>query len=76
MAKVQGPLLSLSASGTLGRTLTYQGRPSGTAVFLPKTPYDPKSGGQLGIREYISLGINYWHQMSTAYIAAWNAFVT
>jgi len=76
MAKVLGPLMSLDARGTLGRTLTYQGRRSGTAVFIPKTPYDPKTTAQLGIREYIQLGIYYWHTLPAAYITAWNEFIT
>jgi len=75
MAIVKGPLLSLSASGTFGKTLVYQGRKSGTAVFLPKTPYDPKSSAQLGVRQYVSLGIYYWHQLSPANIASWNNYV-
>ncbi len=75
MAKVQGPLFSLSARGTLGRTITFQGRPAGTAVFLPKTPYDPKSFSQLGIREYITSGIYYWHQLTPGYIQMWRDFV-
>ena len=75
MAKVKGPLMSLDARGTFGKTLTFQGRPSGTAVFLPKTPYDPHSLTQLSIREYIRLGVSYWHGLSVDYIADWNNFV-
>jgi hypothetical protein len=75
MASVQGPLLSLKATGTFGKTITYQGRGSNTAAFVPVTPYDPKSVSQLGIRDYISKGIYYYHKLTPAYITAWNAFV-
>ncbi len=76
MSKVQGPLMSLRGTGTLGRTLTYQGRPSGTAVFLSKTPYDPKTISQLNIRAYVALGVTYWQTMGAPYHALWRAFVT
>ena len=75
MAKVQGPLFSLKATGTFGKTLTYQGRGSNTAVFLPRTPYDPKSISQKAIREYITRGVEYWQNMSIPYHTLWNSFV-
>ena len=76
MAKVQGPLFSLNARGTFGGTLTYQGRAGTTAVFLPKTPYDPKSNPQMAHREYIKMGVSYWHGLPTPYKALWSALVT
>lgn len=76
MAKVQGPLFSLKAQGTFGRTLTFQGRSGSTAVFLPKTPYDPKTESQLAIRDYIKLGVNYWKSLPADYKTAWNDFVS
>ena len=76
MAKVQGPLFSLKATGTFGKTLTYQGRSGSTAVFLPKSPYDPKSVQQLNIRAYVSLGVNYWRGMGLPYQSQWNNFVS
>jgi len=75
MAKVQGPLMSLKATGTFGKTLTYQGRAGSTAVFLPKTPYDPKSVAQVAHREYVKRGIYYWHTMGALYQTLWNNFV-
>lgn len=75
MAMVKGPLFSLQASGTFGRTITFQKRPSGTAVFIPKSPYDPKSINQLAHRDYIQRGIYYFHKLSPAYIQSWKDFV-
>lgn len=76
MAQVRGPLFSLNAAGTFGGTLTFQGRAGTTAVFLPKSPYDPKSTAQLAHREYIKQGIGYWKGLPAPYRALWNAFVT
>jgi hypothetical protein len=75
MAKVLGPLFSLKATGTLGKTLTFQGRAGTTAVFAHKSPYDPKSIGQLAVREYITLGVYYWRHMGSVYQTIWNQFV-
>ena len=76
MAKVLGPLFSLKAVGTLAKTLVFQGRAGVTAVFAKKNPYDPKSISQLNVREYISLGVSYWHSMGSTYQTQWNNFVT
>ena len=76
MAKVKGALMSLDASGTLGRTIVFQRSPSCVRVFPRVSPYDPKSIGQLSIREYIRKGIYYWHNIGAPYVAQWNAFVT
>lgn len=75
MSKVTGPFFSLAAAGTFGKTLTYQGRKGTTAVFLPVTPYDPKSIGQLAIREYITRGVFYWRTMGAPYQELWRKFV-
>lgn len=76
MAKVQGPLFSLRATGTLAGTLVFQGRAGSTAVFPRKSPYDPKSEGQLMIRDYISRGVYYWQHIGATYQAVWNEFIT
>ncbi len=75
MAKVKGPLFSLAAHGQFGRTIIYQGSPSGTRVFPHFSPYDPKSVTQLAIREYVRRGVYYWRSMGVTYQALWNAFI-
>jgi len=75
MAKLQGPLFSLTAKGTLGKTITYQGRPSGTAAFLRTIPYDQKTVTQRNIREYVSRGVFYWQNLGLPYQTLWNKFV-
>jgi hypothetical protein len=75
MAKVKGPLFSLDAHGTLGRTIIYQRSPSGVRVFPHFVPYDPKTAAQLNIRQYIRLGVYYWHSLPAEYVQQWNNFV-
>lgn len=75
MAKVHGPLFSLKATGTFGRTLTFQTRAGSTAVFLPVSPYDPQTAKQLAIRAYMAQGVSYWQSLSAPYKALWNAFI-
>jgi hypothetical protein len=67
--------MSLKGTGTFAKTLTYQGRAGSTAVFLRKSPYDPKSPGQLAIRQYVTQGVYYWRSMGGAYQTLWNNFV-
>jgi len=53
MAKVNGPFMSLSASGTFGNTLTasiWKGRPY---MRQRVTPSNPSSAGQITVRKYL-----------------------
>ena len=76
MAKVQGPMLSLKAEGTFGKTITFQGRKGSTAAFLRKVPYDPKNATQQNIRGYMTLAVDYWQKLSPVYQSQWNDFVS
>lgn len=75
MSKVSGPLFSLSASKTLGKTITYQRTISGHKVYKRTVPYDPLSGGQYAMRVYMGQARKGWRVLSSAYQVAWNAFV-
>jgi len=75
MAKVRGPLMSLRASGTLGSTLTYQQRASGSVVYSRTVPYDTKHPFQMAIRGYVTQAVEYWQKMSPEYKTKWNVFV-
>ena len=65
MARVQAPLLSLSASGTIGKAITYstwKGRPYVRSRVIPA---NPRSGLQVGMRAGIQ-----------AYPYIWNTYFT
>ena len=76
MSKVQGPMLSLKAGGTFGKTITFQGRRGSTAAFLRKVPYDTRTDVQSNIRGYVASGVSYWQSLPTEYISKWNDFVS
>jgi len=76
MVKVIGPALSLDASKSLGKTLTYQRCPSGTRMYLYKKPGDRvafipswKQRNQRGIGGLI---LARWQSMTAVEQAVWN----
>ena len=75
MARVQGPMLSLKASGTFAGTIVFQGRKGSTAAFLRKKPYDTKQTIQMVKRDYMTHAVDYWHGLPLVYTSLWNDFV-
>ena len=76
MSKATGPLLSLSASKTFKKTLTYQRRPSGHAVYKytkpgDVTPFTP-SIAQEAQRARIGDLVAQWQALSGAEKEVWN----
>lgn len=60
MAKVTGPLFSMSASGTIGKAVTYgtwKGRPWARVWF---TPENPQSAKQVNVRKALRLALEYY----------------
>lgn len=76
MARVQAPLMSLSASGTLASAITYstwKGRPY---VRTRVVPANPRSGLQVGMRAGIAAMPGLWNIVNDAAARAlWNAGV-
>ena len=77
MPRVTGPLMSLSASQTLGKTLVYSQWKGRYYVRLRVDPYNPKSDYQTGIRESMAAGVLYFTKGD--YVAAaqktwWNTY--
>lgn len=56
MSKVLGPLLSLSASKTFGKTLTFANWKGINTVRLKSNPSNPKTEGQQTNRAYLAAG--------------------
>lgn len=76
MARVQAPLLSLSASGTIGDAITFstwKGRPY---VRTRVIPANPRSGLQVGMRSGIAGAPRIWNtSLNAADRLAWGAAV-
>ncbi len=73
MAKLKNPLLSLRASGSLGRILTFVTRRSGQLVEKKPQLMDAKSPAQLYHRNMFGLCKDLWHTLSTAEKAIWES---
>ena len=75
MANVSGPLFSLGATKTFGKTIVFQQRKGGTTAYGKVIPYDPKTATQRNIRQYVSLGVTYWQALPGNYKNLWNNFI-
>lgn len=76
MARTTGPLLSLSAAGTIARTLSYGRNRSGSFVRFRTMPADPRSQKQLAYRSAIRMLSMAWHDISAARKALWHDLPT
>lgn len=67
MAKVNGPLMSMEASGTYGGTLTFGRRKGVNVVRQRVTPADPKTAGQEAARNRLRTGgvLQVWANATT-----------
>lgn len=76
MPKVIGPVLSLEATKSLKKTLTYQKRQQGNAVYFYKKPganqsFEP-STGQVNQRQVIKNLVTSWQAFSQAEKEIWD----
>lgn len=71
MAKVTGPLMSITASGTFGKTLVYsrwKGRPYVRERVIPD---NPRSALQTGVRSLWKFLAKYWETISAPNKLTW-----
>ena len=74
MARVTGPLMSMGASGTIGKALTY-GKWKGRAwVREWFTPENPKTALQVNVRTALTLLIAEWQGEDQATMDKWNTY--
>lgn len=74
MARVTGPLMSMGASGTVGKALTFgkwKGRAWVREWFTPENPKTPK---QVNVRTALTLLIAAWQGENQATWDAWNSY--
>ncbi len=65
MPRLTGPLFSLDARQTLGKTIVYSAWKGLNYARMRVIPYNPKSDYQTGVRNTLTHGVSYW-QDSTA----------
>jgi len=75
MVKLTGPALSLDASKSLGKLMTFQKRPSGHAVYFKSRPGDISplfpTAPQVVQRALIAEAVAAWKALSAAEKASW-----
>jgi len=76
MAKVKGPLFSLSASGQIAKTLVYGDWKGIDVVRKYVIPANPNSAGQQTQRGYFAAAVEDWHTdgFTAIDVAAWNLY--
>src|SRR3990167_4561487 len=72
MAKLIGPCLSLSASGSINKTISFQKRPSGFCGLKKTVPFDPKTINMQRSRVISQLGRSKWKQLSVEQQQDWH----
>ncbi len=76
MATTRGPLMSLEATGTIGKTLTY-GKWKGRSVVRSHIiPSNPRSAGQVGRRAMFRFLTQGWKAIPQASQESWQAAAT
>lgn len=73
MPKVKHPLLSLEATGNLGRDLVYTGKSKASRVRRAAVPVDRKTASQDSQRAAFRDCITLWHALSTAEQRSWQS---
>jgi hypothetical protein len=71
MVKLAGPMMSLSASGTIGNAITFatsKGRPYARIRVIPA---NPKTGPQIGMRAMMRFLSQQWTELTTVQKATW-----
>ena len=71
MARVSGPLFSMSASGTVGKAITFgiwKGRPWCRVWFKPE---NPKSDKQVNVRYAMTLLVAFWQSLGDINKGIW-----
>ncbi len=76
MAKVKGPLFSLSASGQIAKTLVYGDWKGIDVVRKYVIPANPRTAGQQQQRAYFAAAVEDWHTdgFTAIDVAAWNLY--
>jgi hypothetical protein len=65
MAKIEGPLMSIEAHGSIGPRLTFSSRKTGQQVRFQNRQVDVKSAGQIDQRKLFFLAKAAWHTLTS-----------
>jgi hypothetical protein len=76
MAKTNGPLFSLEASGTIGKAITYGKNKGRNFVRVRVTPANPQTAAQTGVRSNFSGLVLLWKANTAALESAFATIAT
>lgn len=76
MAKTNGPLFSLEASGTIGKAITYGKNKGRNFVRVRVTPANPQTAAQTGVRSNFAGLVLLWKANTAALESAFNTIAT
>lgn len=71
MAKVRGPLYSISASGQIAQAMVFAHWKGIAWVREQFIPQNPKTAGQVAQRLIFSQGVMKWHDLSDNQMTGW-----
>lgn len=74
MVKLNGPLLSLNAGGSIAKELTYSQRRSGSQVRFQKKQADVTTTDRTTQRGYFIEAYGKWNTLNANEQAQWNTF--
>lgn len=74
MAKLQGPLLSEQARGSMGPRLTFSERKSGSQVRYQGPQKDRITPARIIQRGFFQVAVSWWHQLSTDEQYEWHKY--
>jgi len=74
MAKTTGPLMSLDAWGSVGKTLTFQHSIKSHQVRIMPVPRYTKTPDQLAQRHIIKVAVSRWHILTVIQRGYWEAY--
>lgn len=72
MVKLTGPLISIEASGTLGKLLTYNRQPRGTTLRRKPQPKHPRTKAQVAVQAALTFVTQQWKNRSQAEQDSWD----
>ena len=76
MAKLDGPLMSMGASGSIGGILTFGSNKGRNFVRQLVIPANPKTAAQQGVRSMMAWGGAEWAQLSAPEKATFETYAT
>lgn len=74
MARVTGPLFSVSASGTVGKAFTFGIWKGIQYVREWFKPANPKTAKQVNVRDALTLAVAYWQSLPGAEQDKWDTY--